>query len=443
MKIVVLDDDPTGVQTVHGVSVYTGWDEESIRSGFSDSRQVFFILTNSRSFSREQTEIVHREIAAKIERVSQDLNEDYLLISRSDSTLRGHYPLETDVLRSEIEAHSNKRFDGEILIPFFLEGGRLTINNVHYVRDREKLIPAAETEFARDKTFGYKHSDLRLYIEEKTRGACGADSVTVIDLAALRAGDEEQVYSQLVDVHDYGRVIVNCTSYEELAVFCRGLWRAIDAGRRFLYRSAASFVRSVASIDAKSYLRRNDLISCNSTTGGLIMAGSHTAKTTNQLERLAEITDVEFIEFNSDLVLSDGLAQESRRVAAKCDQLIAAGSTVAVHTTRRLLTLPDDTPELALARSTRISDAFAGVVTLLSVRPAYILAKGGITSSDIGVRALAVKQAEVMGQIAPGVPVWQTGQESKFPGIPYIIFPGNVGQETTLRDIAAQLAKEE
>ena len=62
-KLVVLDDDPTGVQTVHDVSVYTDWEEESIGSGFEEKESMFFILTNSRSFSIEETTKVHQDIA--------------------------------------------------------------------------------------------------------------------------------------------------------------------------------------------------------------------------------------------------------------------------------------------------------------------------------------------------------------------------------------------
>ena len=75
----------------------------------------------------------------------------------------------------------------------------------------------------------------------------------------------------------------------------------------------------------------------------------------------------------------------------------------------------------------------------LHVKPAYIIAKGGITSSDVGTKALKVKKALVMGQIQKGIPVWLTGEESKFPGMPYIIFPGNVGDKDTLRLIVEEL----
>ena len=130
-KIVVLDDDPTGVQTIHDLAVYTRWDRESILDGFRGENKLFFILTNSRGFTEEQTAEAHREIAAAVSEVSEETGIDYVIMNRTDSTLRGHFPLETAVLREEIEKHTDKKFDGEILCPFFKEGGRFTINNIH------------------------------------------------------------------------------------------------------------------------------------------------------------------------------------------------------------------------------------------------------------------------------------------------------------------------
>ena len=113
--------------------------------------------------------------------------------------------------------------------------------------------------------------------------------------------------------------------------------------------------------------------------------------------------------------------------------------TVAVYTKRRLLSVKGDTPEQALARSVRISEAVQQLAGRLRTAPGFIVAKGGITSSDVGTKALHVKRAWVQGQIGPGVPVWRTGPESRFPGIPYIIFPGNVGGDTLLRDVVKTL----
>ncbi len=59
-KVVVLDDDPTGVQTVHGVPVYTDWTPQTVRQAFEEPGRMFFILTNSRSMTVPQTSAAHR-----------------------------------------------------------------------------------------------------------------------------------------------------------------------------------------------------------------------------------------------------------------------------------------------------------------------------------------------------------------------------------------------
>ena len=169
-KVVVLDDDPTGVQTVHGVPVYTDWTPQTVRQAFEEPGRMFFILTNSRSMTVPQTTAAHREIAEAVTLAARAAGKDYILISRSDSTLRGHYPLETAVLRETLESCGAAPFDGEILYPFFLEGGRFTLNNIHYVKEGDRLIPAGQTEFAKDRSFGYTASALPDWCAEKSGG---------------------------------------------------------------------------------------------------------------------------------------------------------------------------------------------------------------------------------------------------------------------------------
>lgn len=437
-KIIVLDDDPTGVQSVHDVYVFTDWSVESIRKGFNGHEKIFFLLTNSRGLTKQQSRDVHREIARNIVKVSDETRIKFMIISRSDSTLRGHFPLETEVLRACLEEATSAKIDGEILLPYFREGGRFTIANVHYVNYEGTLIPAGETEFARDKTFGYSHSDLTEYIEEKTEGCYPADSVTAIQLESLRKMDIDAVTRQLMGVEYFNKVIVNALDDQDLQVFCIALYRAMALGKTFLFRTAASFVRVVGGISKKPLLTRREMIhhadkaGGTGTDGGLIVIGSHTLKTTEQLEALRGVESLTFIEFNSDRVLDDRLDEEVSRVRAICEDHLREGKTVVIYTCRKLLSLKADTPEKALVRSARISEALQSLVGGLRVCPDFIIAKGGITSSDIGIKALTVKKALVLGQILPGVPVWQTDKDSKFPNIPYIIFPGNVGDRNSL-----------
>lgn len=440
IKFVVLDDDPTGVQTVHGVHVYTNWNYDNILEGFLEENNLFYILTNSRAFTEDRTIEVHREIARNIMRAAKDSGKKFVLISRGDSTLRGHYPLETEILKEELEQGMSMTIDGEFLIPFFKAGGRMTIDDVHYIAQGENLIPVAETEFAKDKTFGYSKSNLTQYIEEKTEGRFRAQDVTSIGLSQLRGGDWDGIEKELKDVKDFHKVIVNGMESMDLESFCIPLLRTIQQGKNFLFRTAADFVKVLAGIGNQPLLNKQDMILEDNRHGGMIVIGSHTAKTTEQLMELITLADLEIIEFDSDLVLENRLSEEVERVSKEASRLIGEGKTVITHTKRKLLSLDHDTKEMALLRSVKISEAVAQCVNRLTVAPNFVVAKGGITSSDVGVIGLQMKKGYVLGQVKPGIPVLSTDEESKFPGIPYVIFPGNVGEKDTLKEVVRELS---
>lgn len=441
-KIVVLDDDPTGVQTVHDISVYTNWSEDSIRKGFAEENKLFYILTNSRGFTAAQTEIAHREIAKAVDAVSKETGKEYIFISRSDSTLRGHYPLETIILKEEYEKNTGNKIDGEILCPFFKEGGRYTIDDVHYVRYGDTLVPAAETEFAKDKTFGYTVSDLKEYVEEKTGGVYKKENVTAISLKDIRALAFDKMEEQLMAVEDFNKIVVNAIDYVDVKIFCVALYRAMAKGKTFMFRTAAAIVKVMGGVSDQPLLTREQMVVKETDSGGVIVIGSHTEKTTRQMEMLKEIPDIAFVELNARLVRDEAaFAREVERCLALEEEYISSGRTVCVYTTRTLITADTGDKEDDLRLAVRISDAVQSLVGRLSIVPSFVIAKGGITSSDVGTKALAVQRANVLGQIKPGIPVWQTGDESKFPQTPYVIFPGNVGEDSTLKEAAEILIR--
>ena len=439
-KIVVLDDDPTGVQTVHDISVYTDWTKDSIRQGFQEKNNLFYILTNSRGFTQDETTLAHNEIAANVDAVAKELGKEYIFISRSDSTLRGHYPLETEILRTNYEKNTGCIIDGEILCPFFKEGGRFTIDDVHYVRYGNELIPANETEFAKDKTFGYRAATMPEYVEEKTKGAYPARNVVCISLDEIHRMAIDEIEQKLLHVQGFNKIIVNAVDYADLKVFCIALYRAMAKGKVFMFRTAAAIVKVMGGISDQPLLERGQMVRANELHGGIIVVGSHTEKTTRQLEALKQLSDIRFVELDATKVTeAGGLEKEVERCLALEEAWIRDGKTVCCYTSRALITADTGNKEDELRLSVRISDAVQSLVGGLSIVPKFVIAKGGITSSDVGTKALGVKRANVLGQIEPGIPVWQTGAESKFPGIPYVIFPGNVGEDTTLRHAVEKL----
>ena len=161
--------------------------------------------------------------------------------------------------------------------------------------------------------------------------------------------------------------------------------------------------------------------------------GSHVPKTTAQLEQLQRTHDVVSIELDVASLLDAATRNSAiHRATVAMNEALSADRDTVVHTSRELVHLADDTANLSI--STEVSRALIEVVRNIAAPPRYLIAKGGITSSDTATSGLGVKRAMVQGQILPGVPVWKLGSETKFPGLSFVIFPGNVGDDNALAD---------
>lgn len=440
-KIFVIDDDPTGIQTVHGIPLYTEWSSACIEQCFQEDSNLVFILTNSRAFSQEKTREVHRLIAGKIADYAHSSGKEYIIISRSDSTLRGHYPLETETIRETIESREEWEFDGELIVPYFSEGGRYTINNIHYVKENNNLVPAGETEFARDMTFAYKSSHLGQWCQEKTGGKYSSEDMIYLDLDDIRSENYQKMLALLMSSASFNKIIVNAVEDTDLKIVVIALLQTIKKGKNFLFRTAAPFPKILGGISDRPLLCKDDLITEKTGKGGIVLIGSHVQKTTAQLDYLLDSKkQFSFIEFNQHRFLeADGLVKEAEKVREKTEQAIKKGMTAVIYTRRERFELPGGSGEEQLGVAVSISAALTSIIKNLTVKPGFIISKGGITSSDVATDALNIKRAIVKGQIKPGVPVLVTGEESTFPDLPLVIFPGNVGEVATLREIAEML----
>ncbi|MBN2793224.1 MAG: hypothetical protein JXQ81_12015 [Desulfuromonadales bacterium] len=434
-KVVVLDDDPTGTQTVHGIEVLTGWDVENLKAALCSENSLFYILTNSRSLEAHQAWDLNQEIAHNLCQASQATGVDFDVISRSDSTLRGHYPGELDALEAVFVKETRLKFDGHLLIPAFFEGGRYTVNDIHYVQEGTLLTPAGQTEFAKDAVFGYHNSFLPAYVEEKTGGKVSANDVVSISIDDLRLGGPDLVNSKLIQVTDGRKIIVNAVDYRDMETFVLGLLQAEEAGKRFLVRSSASFVKSRGAITNRPHLTRDEIVpEVARDFGGLVVVGSYVGKTSQQIDAAKEIASLKIVEVHVQTLLKqETRADEIERVQNQVQQAILNGDDVMVYTSRKLIKSDSASENLNIGK--QVSTALVEIVKNLTIAPRFLIAKGGITSSDLATDALGVKCAYVLGQVAAGISVWRLGEETKFPGRAYVVFPGNVGTQDTLADV--------
>ena len=432
-RLAVLDDDPTGTQTVHGVPVLTTWSVEDLRWALEQPSSTFYILTNSRSFPEEEAARMNREISANLASAAEQAGAKFAIVSRGDSTLRGHFPAETEAVEEALRVG----LDGIVLCPCYIEAGRLTVEDIHWVRQGQSLVPAGETEFAGDASFGYSSSNLAAWVEEKTTGRVLASEVASVGLADIREGGPGRVAEMLLNVSGSRPVVVNAASYADLEVFVLGLLDAEEKGKRFLYRTGPSFVRVRGGISEKGPLSAGELYGHRPRQGhGLVLVGSHVEMTTRQLEHALALSDVRPVELSVPRLLDAGARDgELDRVVSEVDQGLAEAEVV-VYTSREVVRGGAGRTGLEIGVS--VSDALVEVMRRVDRRTplAFVVAKGGITSSDVGTRGLGVRRAEVAGQMLPGIiSVWILPEDSAFPGLPYVIFAGNVGEEDSLARI--------
>jgi uncharacterized protein YgbK (DUF1537 family) len=434
IRIVVVDDDPTGSQTIYNLPVITSWDQALIEAMMQEDHPGFFILTNSRSLPESEAVAINREIARLAGAAAEKFGYTLLWVSRGDSTLRGHFPAELLALNSGLPQQA----DGFVLMPYFQEGGRLTVHGIHYLKEEDRLVPVSCTSFANDPVFRFSTSDLKKYIAEKSGGHIPESAVMSIGIAELQRGPD--AIMPLLSALSGGRfAVADGSCLYHAAALALSLIRLHLQGKRLLVRCAPSLVQALFGIGRPgAALEARQLYSGEpEPAGGLIIVGSFVPQTTRQIRHLLEHTDITGLELVVHKLFDADAAAYLQQLVSGIATQLENGRSVVLYSSRELIGPADR--HLHAQAAARISDALVTVVRKLPVMPRFLVAKGGITGSDIASRGLGIRKAMVLGQLLPGVQVWKTEERAKFSRIPYIIVPGNVGADDYLTRICQKL----
>lgn len=432
-KIIVLDDDPTGSQTVHSCLLLMQWDVETLRLGLADDAPIFFVLTNTRALSPQKAAEVTRSVCQNLKAaIALEGIHDFLVVSRSDSTLRGHYPIETDVIADVLGS-----FDAHFLTPAFFEGGRTTQDSVHYLKVNGIDTPVHETEFARDSVFGYHHSYLPDYVAEKTGGKVPADRVERFLLTDIRAG----VRDRLLQLHDNQCGVVDAETQDDLNRFAADVLAAASEGKRFLFRSAASLLTALAALPPQPIAPEAMAQYVRNGKPGAIVVGSHVKKTTEQLEPLLAQPGIVGVELAvSRLLDADGRSILFADAIQQINAAHSAGKTPVVYTSRQELAFDDVQTRLDFGEA--VSALLMDIIRHLPDDIGFLISKGGITSNDTLSNGLALRTARLLGQVLAGVSIVCTPSDHpQFPNLPVVLFPGNVGDANALATVYQRLSK--
>ncbi|HZN17647.1 MAG TPA: four-carbon acid sugar kinase family protein [Micromonosporaceae bacterium] len=396
-RVVVIDDDPTGTQAVSGLPVLLRPSRPALARFFAGPARAVFVLSNSRALPRAAAAGLVRQIATDAHAAAAQAGVDPpAILLRGDSTLRGHVFAETDAVDPAAPV---------LFVPAFIAGGRVTMGGVHYLRTAAGQTPVVDTEFARDPVFGYRARHLTDWVREV--GGDRRAAVPVPHHVLHRAGPD--AVADALRAATAGTVVVpDAATDADIEAITAGLVRAERRGIRVVVRCAAS----LAAVRTGARGRPVGTIPVCAPGRVLVVCGSYTGASTAQLAALGP------------------LAQRRRELpAAGADPARLRGvlaADLAAHG-RALLATPRgyraEAGDALMDQLVRVVAGLAGEVDL-------VVAKGGITSARLARDALGADTADVVGQPEPGVVLWRLAGPTG--PMPYVVVPGNVGDDGTL-----------
>ena len=439
MKIIVIDDDPTGSQTVHDCLLLLRWDVDTLKKGFQSSSNLFFILANTRALSENQAEERLKEIADALNDVisTQGYNKDELIfISRGDSTLRGHNFLEPYTLSKLLGP-----FHATFHIPAFIEGKRITKNGNHFVGD----LPAHKTIYAQDKNFGFQTNNVGQLLCQKSKNKLEFKKIKNIfhsELAISDVNESNKVSEMVANLTGNTHVVVDALNYSQLKVFSKIIMK-YHTQKSFLFRSAASFVSTISNIHKNRKKTSYYSTLCrknrdNKYMIGLIVIGSYVELTNRQLKKISErdainLIELDVSEFHQIHKLEDRhiqidlfktkLIKEIRNSIDKC-------FTPILHTSRKYLISGNKSEQRQFSNS--LAYFMAQLVAEIKFEIGYLISKGGITTNLILSEGLNADVVYLEGQILPGISLVTHKIPELDIKIPVVTFPGNIGDDYSL-----------
>ena len=439
MKIVIIDDDPTGSQTVNSCNLILKWDYETLLKSLKGSSNLLFILANTRSLSENDAKIRLKEICSSLKKIMNNslfAEEQFVLISRGDSTLRGHNYLEPFMINELLGP-----FDATFYIPAFIEGNRTTVNGNHFVSN----IPISKTIFSKDKIFGFSTSNVKELIYEQSDRQLNFNNIENIyikDFEVLEGTQTNKLYNYIEKLKNNKKVIVDIIDYSQLDKFSRVIKSLLNK-KKFLFRSAASFISSLSNVKRNkkdniyfSQLRRknnNDKI-----MKGLLVVGSYVELSTLQLNKVLEISVCKPIEINvlklyDFFKLEDNLRQINslkKLILNAIRQNLSQEFIPVLYTSREIVSLGDnnDLIQFQLFLSAFISE----IVSVIKNEIGYLISKGGITTNSIISEGLEAESVYLEGQILPGISLVTFNLLEQKGKLPIVTFPGNIGNQMSL-----------
>ncbi len=405
-----------------GVPMVFEWKSGELHAAARSGAAAIHLLTNVRAYSSERAYAVTHSGATA---ATQTFDNPRILL-RGDSTLRGH-------VKEEYLAVCDAAYQGQhpvlLLVPALPPAGRITIGGVHLLAREGARTPLHETEYARDPSFGYRDARLLQWAEDRTDGLLARTAGEEVPLDAIRTRGRDAVAESLLRLSASGQAAgcaPDAETIDDLEAIADGLRDAEATGANVVVRSAPTFAGVLAGNLATEHVAMRE-----TAERLLVICGSFVPLSTRQLAKVDAANPDTVLEADIALLASPQAADEVRRLGRRADELLAEHGLAVIAT-------PREHVDVGLAAGERIAVNLARVLGELRSLPDAILTKGGITSAVTAKEGLGAAAAWVVGPLVDGVSLWKVDLSSG-DEIPYVVFPGNVGDDDTLAEVVEKI----
>jgi uncharacterized protein YgbK (DUF1537 family) len=417
--LAVLDDDPTGVQTLSGVRVLLRWNVTVLRALLGRASAIH-LLTNSRALAANEA----RAVVADATRAIREADGQAAVVLRGDSTLRGHVLEEYLGIR---DGRGTREYPLLLLAPALPSAGRVTVGGTQLLEQDGVRVPVHLTEFAHDGVFSYRNSRLLEWLEERSRGFFAASRGVEVDLHAIRTDGAKAVTRAIADVQIAAptAIALDAETAADVEVIADGFRTAVQQGSTAVLRCGPAVAGALGRVTATSFAQMPHAEQV------LVVCGSYVSQSRRQLEALAERHPEALIEVDP-LVLASKDEAAARSAAEIRHRLRSTGIAV--------LATPEARPSalLDLDAGLRIARGLADIVRRADTPGAITVIKGGVTSAITIRYGLGADEADVVGPVLPGVALWRL-RDDEHRARNVLVVPGNVGTDDLLVRVIDQL----
>lgn len=440
---VVIEDDPVGYSDNIGMLPCIPVEDEISANVLYDrivsldeeilKFNMFFIATPSRRLSQEKSLVLNREIGLALRKYfGKKTVSDVRIISKIDSCLRSNYEAEYDGLTDGL----GKRECIEILVPSYVEQGRVTLHGSQYIKTAGEFKLMEGSEFSSFKGLEYKNSDLALWLESRAPHIRGRKRVGLVDIDVLRTQRPEAIAQSIIDTQAKAYAF-DTIELEDLALVSHVI-EILETKGKTLY---LKFGPSMINCYAKRYAipqEANTLSYINKNDKGIFIAGSLTSITKKQIEEYDVFRNTSIVTVReADL---ENIKNVDRTIDSRSEKIVKLnknGDDV-ILTTEYWKTDKNEYPDIQ-KRDTVLSILARICQKIRHTDTRWFLLKGSDTALYTIIHGLDIQYFYYCGQIIPGVIHCKCMYEGHLKS--FFIVGGNVGTSDLLTNLRKEINK--